>query len=418
MADHVIYLVRSWPRLSQTFIVNEVLGLQRRGVRLSIVSLVRSGEAVVQPEVAQVATTVTYLDGRSRSAWSGVRAHLTVARDAPARYLRSLVHCVAHPGLSTGYGELSTVQAFHLAVMVAGRQRRGEPDTRPGHVHAHFAHDPALVGLYVSRLLGLSFSFTGHARDLLQIPAASLARRARAASAVVTCCSVNASYITSVVAPALRPPVHVVHHGVELARFVPTRERDGTGTTLVSIGRLVEKKGFADLLDALRLLRETGTEFRCRVYGSGPLLDSLVARRDVLGLREQVRFMGAVDSADVVAALHAADAFVLCPRVTADGDRDGIPNVLVEAMACGLPVVSTRVGGIPELVVDDVNGLLVAPGDTSGVALALQRLVAEPQTRRRLGAAGRATVEADYDVDSAARTLQAIFGQASEEVPA
>ena len=414
MADIVIYLVHSWPRLSQTFIVNEVLGLQRRGVRLAIVSIVRSGETVVQPEVGQVTVPVTYLD-RRRGRWGRLHAHLAVVRAAPSRYVGALVHCLTHHGLSAGYGELSTVRAFGHAVTVAHLQQQGTPH-RPSHVHAHFAHDPALVGMYVARLLGLPFSFTGHARDLLQISPTGLAARTQAARAVVTCCAENARYIATSVPPELRPPVYVVHHGVELARFAPTPARDGVGTVIVSIGRLVAKKGFGDLLDALRLLREAGNEFVCRIYGTGPLREPLVARRDALGLRGHVQFMGAVDSADVVAALHLADAFVLCPTVTADGDRDGIPNVLVEAMACAVPVVSTDVGGIPELVVDDVNGLLVAPAHVAGVARALHRLLTDPETRCRLGAAGRATVEADYDVEVAARTLEGIFGYVSDEV--
>jgi glycosyltransferase involved in cell wall biosynthesis len=264
--------------------------------------------------------------------------------------------------------------------------------------------------MFLARLLGLPFTFTGHARDLLQIPARSLARRAAEATNVVTCCEENARYIASVVPTEALPPVRVIHHGVELARFVPADHRDaGHFPMLVSVGRMVEKKGFGDLLSALATLREDLVPFRCRIYGNGPLLDELLAQRDALGLREHVQFMGAVSSPEILQALQSADAFALTPRVTQDGDRDGIPNVLVEAMACGLPVVTTTAGGIAELVADDVNGLLVPSGAVDEVAAALRRVLTDPQTRRRLGAEARRTVEADYDVDGAAQAMEAVF---------
>jgi glycosyltransferase involved in cell wall biosynthesis len=412
MAGRVIYLVRSWPRLSQTFIVNEVLGLERRGVELSIVSLVRSDESIVQPQVRQVTSPVTYLDDRrNRGWWAHLRTHATALRRAPLRYLRTLGLCLGHPGLAKGYGELNARQCFHEAVTVACQEWHATDTTDAAvHVHAHFAHDPALVGMFVARLLGLPFTFTGHARDLLQIPARSLARRASEATSVVTCCEENARYIRSVVPADSLPPVKVIHHGVELARFVPAELGDDDRTpVLVSVGRMVEKKGFGDLLTALGRLHQDGVAFHCRIYGNGPLLDELIERRDSLGLRKRVQFMGAVSSPEIVVGLQSADAFALTPRVTADGDRDGIPNVLVEAMACALPAVTTSAGGITELVNDDVNGLVAASGDVDSMVVALRRVLTEPQTRRRLGAEARRTVEDDYDVDRAAEAMETVF---------
>jgi glycosyltransferase involved in cell wall biosynthesis len=145
-------------------------------------------------------------------------------------------------------------------------------------------------------------------------------------------------------------------------------------------------------------------------------LDPLLTQRDELGLRDRVQLMGAVSSPEIVAALAAADVFVLAPRVTADGDRDGIPNVLVEAMASGLPVATTSAGGVPELVAHDINGLLVPPEDVVGLALALRRLIVEPATRARLASEARRTVEADYDVDAAAIAMEAVFRPAAAVV--
>ncbi|HEY7721627.1 MAG TPA: glycosyltransferase [Pedococcus sp.] len=415
MSEQVIYVVRSWPRLSQTFIVNEVLALEQQGVELAIFSLARSGETLVQPQVARVHAPVVYLEDRARlRGRARLWPYLEVLADSPTRFVRTALFALRHRGLADGYGECTTRECFAQAVLIARAvTRRRASGDRVAHLHAHFAHDPALVGLFASRLAGLTFSFTAHARDLLQIPPSSLAARAAGAVAVVTCCEANAGYISSAVPAADRPPVSVVHHGVDLRRFAPVERRstgDDRAPAITSIGRLVEKKGFDDLLRALALLATGGLRFTCRIYGDGPLLEPLTRLRDELDLAPCVEFMGARDSDEVVAALAHTDVFALTPRVTEDGDRDGIPNVLVEAMASAVPVVTTSVGGVPELVQDGVNGAMVPPGDPSLIAQGLATLLADPDLRARMGTSARATVEDDYDVNAAALRLAGIFG--------
>ena len=408
MPDRVIYIVRSWPRLSQTFIVNEVLALERRGLELVVFSLVRSGEDVVQPQVADVRAPVHYLDGTHGGA--DVRRLLSWCALAPLRTFLVLVHCLLHPRLAAGYGECSTRQclAHALRVAAAVRDLRAAGD-EPVRVHAHFAHDPALVGMLVARLTGLPFSFTAHARDLYELPAAGLIGRAREATAVVTCCEANARYLESVVPHQDRPPIVVIHHGVDLHRFSPAGQVAATPPLLVSVGRLVEKKGFPDLLRALREVQRRGVPFQARISGDGPSYAELARLRDTLGLAGDVEMRGAEDSDAVVAALHQATVFALTPRELPGGDRDGIPNVLVEAMACGLPVVTTTAGGITELVRHDVNGLLAAPGDVAAIADALCHLLTDATSRSRLRTAARRTVELGYDTDDAARRLEGVL---------
>ena len=402
MTGRVVYIVRSWPRLSQTFIVNEVLALERRGVQLDVVSLVRSGETVVQPQVADVRAPVTYLDDpRPRR----LLAHLSAFAATPGRYLSALLLCLRQPELAAGYGDSSALECLTHAARIAKGVNALSGPGRPNHVHAHFAHDPALVGMFVSMLTGLPFSFTGHARDLYQIPASSLAAKAARATMLVTCCEANVTFLRNTL-PGSQVPVEVIHHGVDLDRFAPSTRRSDGVPALVSVGRLVEKKGFDDLLRALARLDQP---FSFQIYGDGPLHDELMSLRDELGLGDRIDFMGARDSDEIVKALADADAFVLTPTTTEDGDRDGIPNVLVEAMACGLPVVTTTAGGITELVADEVNGLLCDPDDVSSIARSVGRIVADPALRARLGAAGRDTVEADYDVNTAAARLEALY---------
>jgi glycosyltransferase involved in cell wall biosynthesis len=226
---------------------------------------------------------------------------------------------------------------------------------------------------------------------------------------VVTCCEANARYLESVVPHQDRPPIVVVHHGVDLHRFSPAGRVTATPPLLVSVGRLVEKKGFADLLRALHEVKHRGVPFHARISGDGPLHAELARLRDTLALAAEVELRGAEDSDAVLAALRQASVFALTPRELPGGDRDGIPNVLVEAMACGVPVVTTTAGGITELVRHDVDGLLAAPGDVAGIAEALCTLLTDAASRTRLGTAARRTVELGFDTDDAARRLEGVL---------
>ena len=220
MSGPVIYLVRSWPRLSQTFIVNEVLALERRGVDLVLFSLVRSGELVVQPQVSQVRTAVRYLEDRLPLR-QRAGEHLAVLRAGPMRYLRAALFAWRRRDLASGYATATSIECFRYAVRVTAAVVRLRDEGRaPTHLHAHFAHDPALVALLVRRLTGLPYSFTAHARDLVQIPRSSLAARAAEATALITCCEANSDYI-AVTVPESMPVVKVIDHGVELDLFKP-----------------------------------------------------------------------------------------------------------------------------------------------------------------------------------------------------
>ena len=408
-----MYLVRSWPRLSQTFVVDEILEQERLGTQLELYSLARSGERLVQPQVHDVRATVHFLDehapGHRRAL---VRDHLLVARSAPLAYVRTLLFAATRPSLAQGYATLSTLGCLAAAVRLAAEVHRARLAGAPfEHLHAHFAHDPALVALLTSRLTAVPYSITAHARDLYQIPVPSLRTRVRDAEAVITCCATNVDYLRSVLPAPLHPRLRLIHHGVALDRFVPAARDDRAAVEIVSVGRLVEKKGFPDLLQACSELKrsEGQAPFRLRIYGDGPLRADLTALRDRLGLADEVELVGERDGAEVLAAYQAADVFALTPCVTADGDRDGVPNVIVEAMACGLPVVTTDAGGIAEVVQHGVTGLVAAPRDVAALARHLGELVGDPLRRRALGSAGRRTVEEHFDVRSAASELSLVF---------
>jgi glycosyltransferase involved in cell wall biosynthesis len=312
-----------------------------------------------------------------------------------------------------------------------------DPHSAIKHLHAHFAHDPTLIAMLAHMLTGIPYSFTAHARDLYQVPEQELIRRVETATAVVTCCAVNVEYLSRVLPEPLRRKVHLIHHGVDLRNFRPSGAtgsplgRDGAETRpyvahpqmqasaqqsaslppplILSAGRLVEKKGFPGLLEACALLKRAGYRFRCEIYGEGPMREQLLAEIGQSGLSDEVALPGAVTQQELLPVLQQADIFALTPFVTDDGDRDGVPNVLVEAMACGLPVVSTRVAGVPELVEHDCNGLLTEPHDVQGIAAALASLLEDVMKRKRLGEAARRTVIERFDLDAGAGRLAALF---------
>jgi glycosyltransferase involved in cell wall biosynthesis len=208
----------------------------------------------------------------------------------------------------------------------------------------------------------------------------------------------------------------MIHHGVDLERFRP-RPRPVTVDVpvILSVGRLVEKKGWTDLLHAFALLAREGRRFRALICGEGPLRPALEGLRDELGLSAEVRLLGPRGQTDLLSLLQGADMFALVPVVANDGDRDGVPNALVEAMACGLPVVSTDVGGVPDLVRHEENGLLAPARDSAAIAGHIGRLLDDNALRHALGASARRTVEQQFDIRAAALELAGVFAVGRRE---
>ncbi|MHB8617995.1 MAG: glycosyltransferase family 4 protein [Chloroflexota bacterium] len=413
----VAYLVKRFPRLSETFVLNEFLELRRQGLDVCLYALMDPGERISQPSAVGLLPEVTYLhDARQsprswrRLAWGAWRQILAHPIGAP-RVLWALV--------SVHRSVPSIRHAIEGLWLAGDLRRRGV-----SHLHAHFAHSPAAVAYLAFLAGGPPYSFTAHAKDLYTTLPRNVRIRARAARLVVTCTGFNQRYlqdmlagtiagtiadtIAGTIADTITTPVHVVYHGTDTQRFNPQGRRPEPGR-IVSVGRLVPKKGFADLLRALELLAAEGRDFRCDIYGGGPLHDELEDQVRRAGLQARVGLHGPRMQDDILHAYRRAALFVLAPVVTADGDRDGIPNVLVEAMACEVPVVSTRISGIPELVQDGQEGMLVDPHDPRGLAAAIRRLLDQPELAACLGQAARRKVIASFDLAHNTRGLRQLF---------
>jgi glycosyltransferase involved in cell wall biosynthesis len=395
----IAYLVKRFPRLSETFVLNEFLELRRQGHDLRLFALMDPQETLVHPAAADLVPEVIYLrDPRRRlRSWSkllGGVARRTASQPRGAAR-------VAWSWLSADRSRTGLRHALE-GIWLAGALRRERVD----YLHAHFAHSPAAVAHFAWLAGGPEYSITAHAKDLFTTPRAHIQRRAQQARFLVSCTAFSGEYLRQITGTDARLPLHVIYHGTDIRRFSPLARR-AEPNRILSIGRLVPKKGFDGLIEALRILAQRRVDFTCDIIGDGPLRGALESAAQRAGLAGRVSFQGARLQDDVVDAYRRASLFVLAPVMTEDGDRDGIPNVLVEAMACGLPVVSTRLSGIPELIEDGVEGLLVAPNDPKALATAVERLLKHATLARALGVAGRRKVETSFDMTRNTRRLAA-----------
>jgi glycosyltransferase involved in cell wall biosynthesis len=405
----IAVLVKRFPRLSETFVLNEFLELRRQGLDLRLYALMDPKEPLVHPAAAELVPEVEYLHDPSRSLHSWSRLIGGAARQAAAHPRAALR--VAWCWLSAHRSRASLRHAVEGLWLAADLRRQGID-----HLHAHFAHSPAAVAQMAYLAGGPPYSFTAHAKDLFTMPRVYIARRAETARFVVTCTAAGGDYLRPMLRGAATSRLHVLHHGTDLRRFNPNQRSPEPGR-IISIGRLVPKKGFADLIEALRLLAQRGTNFRCEIFGTGPLREGLEKAVSNVGLGDRVTFHGARLQDVLIDAYRRACVLVLAPVMTEDGDRDGIPNVLVEAMACSVPVVSTRLSGIPELIDDGINGLLVGPGEPEALATAIERLLTDTALTQTLGLAARRKVEAGFDLSGNTEQLAEWLGAGTPTLP-
>lgn len=407
------YILKRYPRLSETFILNEIRALERLGTKLHIFSLMRVEGPLAHPTVREVQAEVTYFPAQwFAAAFAVLKAHAEIAAWAPSRYFHAILLALWWSVRSRR--PLSVWKQFLRSGYVASGCRRH--DIR--HLHAHFANAPATVARLAGLMCDIPHSFTTHAKDLYLTPQKVLRRRISSAQLVLTCTRNNLQYLCSFARPEDLGKIHLVYHGIDLAEFTlpPTASdtpanagNDEDAPLILSVGRLVPKKGMPDLIAACHLLMRRGVRFRSLIVGEGPLRGQLEAQIRDLGVGHRVELLGAMAHDRLVGFYERASIFALAPHVTEDGDRDGIPNVLAEAMAAGVPVVSTSVSGIPELIENGRTGLLVRPRNTEALANALECLLADPALSRRLAVAARQRIECGFECWETAKALQKLL---------
>jgi colanic acid/amylovoran biosynthesis glycosyltransferase len=395
-AGRVGYVVKVYPRFSETFVVTELLEMQRLGVDLEVFSLRPPTDGRFHASLAELRASVTYLPYTSLRAgelWDLLRRANSHFDDL-GPHLRNLLSCDVR----------DVAQALELAGLV---RLRGI-----SHLHAHFASVSADVARLAAGIAGITYSITAHAKDIFhdEVDAAALRKKLRDASDVITVSDFNLSFLRNQYGPdAMR--VRRVYNGLDLTAF-PWSDPADRPPVIAAVGRLVEKKGFADLLRAAALLRRSRSDFRIDIVGSGDQEVALLALRDELGLGDRVRFLGPLPQDQVISVIRQSAVLAAPCVVGEDGNRDGLPTVLLEAMALGTPCVATPVTGIPEVLADGRTGLLVGEHEPDALAKALDRLLGDAMLRTRLARSARALIEAEFDSSRQAAIVARSFGLA------
>jgi colanic acid/amylovoran biosynthesis glycosyltransferase len=378
--------------VTSTFVYREIEALRRLGAEVETFSTHRPHDSVVSEEAVPLVGATRYLYDTPPG--NILREAAALAVHAPGRFLRGLGRALRDAVAAEVPGIADRAKLlWHFGVGCALARDLEARGVR--HLHAHFAHVPTAIAMYAAGLAGIPYSFTCHANDIFERPTALREKVARAGFAA--CIS---DYNRR----------HLIERGCDPERLCIVRcaldvenysweepKRDRPRPLLYSVGRLVEKKGMAVLVDALRILRDRGRDFACKVVGGGPLTDALRRQIEDAGLQDRVELLGSQPQERVKALFREADIFVLPCVVAASGDRDGIPVALMEAMALGVPVVSTTVSGIPELIESGKNGLLAEPGDAASLAETLEHLLSDPELVRELSRNARNTLETTFE---------------------
>ncbi|MEM7225075.1 MAG: glycosyltransferase family 4 protein [Pseudomonadota bacterium] len=403
----IAVILKGYPRLSETFIAQEILALERRGLALQLISLRHPTDPAVHPVHREIAAPVNYLPEylhqeprRVLVAWRKIRRLPGYGR-AWRAFLKDLRRDPTR----------NRIRRFGQACVLAS-ELPGEIEQ----LYAHFLHTPASVARYASLMTGLPWSCSAHAKDIWTTPTWEIAEKLQSLTWLVTCTSVGRDHLAAL---ALEPEkVHLAYHGLDFTRFpAPPKTRamrDGGDRSnpviLLSVGRAVAKKGYEGLLAALAALPET-LHWRLVHIGGGARSEALKALADRLGLGSRIQWMGAQPQEVVLGCYRKADLFVLASRIAADGDRDGLPNVVMEAQSQGLACLATDVSAIPEAVTDCETGRLVPPDDPAALTEALWSLIGDPVERARLGAAAAQQVRLRFDMSRGIDQVAQLLGR-------
>lgn len=403
----ILVVLKGYPRLSETFIAQELLGLERAGFDLTLISMRRPTDKKRHPIHDEIRAQVVYLP--------------EYLYQEPLRVLKALFWGVAKPGFKPLWKRFladlrrdftpNRVRRFGQALVLA----REWPDGGQW-LHAHFIHTPASVTDYASIMTGIPWTCSAHAKDIWTSADWELSEKLQDARWTVTCTQSGYDHMRQLTDRKDR--IHLSYHGLDLMRFGhfdgQRSQRDGSDPSdpvlILSVGRAVEKKGYDILLSALSLL-PSDLNWRLEHIGGGDELKKLKALSAELGISDRIVWRGALAQEDVLAHYRRADLFVLACRIATNGDRDGLPNVLVEASSQRLVCVSTNVSGVPELLIDGENGLVVPPDDPRQLAAALEKAIRDPALRNRLGDAAEKRVREHFDHHSSIHQLTQLFEQ-------
>ena len=389
----IAYLFERFPSFGQTFCYREVAELERQGTKVHVYSIRRPVDEPKQDWDQELVGRVHYLPEEGPLVREVDRA-LREGKTSPA----------ARDAIEK-WGRQPDFLRLYQAVYVGMRLRQDGLKR----LHAHFAGMAARTAFWLDQFFGIPYSFTAHANDIFAPRdfAISLAKLVEGAAAIVTVSNYSAGLLKERFSESAGK-IHRVYNGIDPSRFHPADFGSGV-PAIVSIGRLIEKKGFADLIEACRLLKPRGRPFACEIIGEGPLEAALRAQIAEAGLESCVKLAGPLTQLEIVSRLAFATIFVLPCTRAADGRMDNLPTVIMEAMAARLPVISTPLGGIPEMIEHEINGELVPEHDPGAICAAMERLIADPARARKFGDRGQEMVREKFSIEANVRKLRTLL---------
>lgn len=395
MSRKIGFILKGYPRISETFIAQEIHLLEERGIPIEIYALRGARETLRHPVHQKIKAQVFYPPEVnayfSFTAWLGFFYSCL-------NYTGGLLQALGHVLQQRGWKKKrKTSSQLFRACWLIWKRDIGKNKT-VSHLHSHFLHSPTEMTFYLSKISGATYSISAHAKDIYTSQQDEIFERVSSSEFLMTCTHFNWQSIRSIVGKTQESKIHEVYHGVNLQSFRRTSVfPEIPAPVLITVARLVEKKGYPDVLQAVKILKEKGLTLQYEIYGDGEDREIIEKTIRDLGLTNQVRIHGTVSQPEVISAYERAGVFVLGSKETANGDRDGIPNSMAEAMAMEIPVVATQVSGIPELLEHDSTGLLVSPNAPEEIALAIERLYREPGLGNRLGKRARENVSEKFD---------------------
>jgi colanic acid/amylovoran biosynthesis glycosyltransferase len=399
----IAYLAPEIPALSATFVYNEILGLEKSGYQVVPLSVHQPHSPAEEEALEDLGsrTEYLYLMPKGKMFWDNL--NLLVRR--PVRYLRVLASAVGDAGRVGLFNRVGLGLLYRF--VVAAGVARILLDENCTHLHVHFAHIPTDIAMYAAGMSAVPFSFTAHANDLFE-RGWLLEKKVRRAKFAVTISEYNRQFLIEKGGPGDK--IHVVRCGVDHEAFAAGNARPSNSIPKIgTLGRMVEKKGIDDLIRACKILKDQNRAFHLEIAGDGPMQSELQALVNDGDLAEQVHFTGPLAHEQVPRWLQSLDMFVLACKKDRNGDMDGIPVVLMEAMLAGVPVISCRISGIPELIEDGQSGLLAEPGNPAELARVIDRLLSDDNLHNDFRTNAMAKVQAEFELSKNVAVLDKLF---------
>ena len=395
------YIISQFPQTYETFILREVNELSRRGVELTIFSLKPCRDKIIHDDARKYLSSTVYSPFLLSTGLLAANVFFMFLH--PLRYLRALAHVLWRCSANPVY--MAKVLALLPKSVYFARRAQKEG---LGHIHAHWASIPADAAMIVSILTGARFSITAHAYDIYTTNP-SLDAKLRRAEFIVTCTAYNVAHLASLVPFEDRRKIHLNYHGLSLEEFPFSGRTPSETPRILAVGRLTETKGYPYLIEAMHLLRLRGIDCKCDIVGDGEMRGRIERQIRERGLEDAVTIHGVISRPRLIEMMRSADALVMASIIARNNDRDGIPNVILEAMAVGLPVIAADISGIPEVVFDGETGTLVSSGDAVELEGAIAGVIADPEDAARMAANARRRIGRDFGVDANVGALMNIF---------